>query len=786
MVINQSTARAAIDWRSFNIERGQSVTFAQPDAKSITLNKVLGNDASAILGSLRANGQVFLVNPNGVYFSPTATVDTAALLVSSLGMSTQDFMSGSNAFALTASSASSGVVRNEGVLTSAPGGFVVLAGGQVLNLGEINTPQGTAALLAGKSVTIDRQGDGLVRFTLDAGVVRALVENSGTIAANGGSVALMAAAIDGAMGTVVNQTGVIRANGMDEKGGMVTLRAIGGDTVVRGRIEANGSGPGAAGGVIQVLGDRVGLFDQAAITATGDGAGGIVHVGGGYQGIGDTPTSTRTIVGPGVTINASSLVSGHGGEVVVWSDGRTDFLGSIMAVGGAAGGDGGLAETSGKQALSMHGVVNVTAANGNGGTWLLDPNNITIAAANANLDATGLPANGGATFFQDDATGTNATVSAASLGAQLTGGATIIVRTSNNGTAGGSGSITVNSAVTAAGSGTLNLIANGDITINQAIASAGGANTLNVGLFAGSDGAPATVAGAGNQAGVISSAAAGSITTNGGDITLVGSAISLGGAMNTSGVSGTGNVSMTSTLGGISQSGVGTITAKGIATLDSGASNTVLNLVGNDFQGTVNATGGVVSLSDTNALTAVLTASGAGTLQSGGALVASGSAAGLTTTSGGTTAFGVTTVNGALGVTSTGAVTQTGALVVSGVTTLNSGATAITLDRTDNDFQATVNATGGVVSLRDTNALTAALTASGAGTLQSGGALVASGSAAGLTTTSGGTTAFGVTTVNGALGVTSTGAVTQTGALVVSGVTTLNSGGDSDHAGPYG
>jgi hypothetical protein len=218
------------------------------------------------------------------------------------------------------------------------------------------------------------------------------------------------------------------------------------------------------------------------------------------------------------------------------------------------------------------------------------------------------------------------------------------------------------------------------------------------------------------------------------------------------------------------------LVVSGVTTLNSGATAITLDRTDNDFQATVNATGGVVSLRDTNALTAALTASGAGTLQSGGALVASGSAAGLTTTSGGTTAFGVTTVNGTLGVTSTGDVTQTGALVVSGVTTLNSGATAITLDRTDNDFQATVNATGGVVSLRDTNALTAALTASGAGTLQSGGALVASGSAAGLTTTSGGTTAFDVTTVNGALGVTSTGAVTQTGALVVSGVTTLNSG----------
>ncbi len=381
-LINQTTPRAAIDWRSFSIDRGQTVTFVQPDGSSVALNRVLGGDQSAIFGALRANGQVFLVNPNGVYFSPTATVDTAALLVSTLGMSTQGFMAGSSKLTLSGTGAP-GTVRNEGVLTAAPGGFVVLAGGQVFNLGEINTPQGTAALLAGKSITIDREGDGLVRFAVDAGAVRALVDNSGTITANGGSAVLLAYAIDSAMSTVVNQTGVVRANSVEERGGMVTLRAIGGDTVVRGRIEANG----ATGGTVTILGDRVGLFDQASISATGQGAGGMVHIGGGYQGVGEAQNATRTVVGSGVTIDVSSLGNGNGGEAVVWSDGRTDFNGAILARGGARGGDGGFVEVSGKGILVFQGSVTTQAALGRDGTLLLDPDNIFITGGAANSGA---------------------------------------------------------------------------------------------------------------------------------------------------------------------------------------------------------------------------------------------------------------------------------------------------------------------------------------------------------------------------------------------------------------
>ena len=80
MRIDQASARAAIDWQSFNIGAQASVTFSQPSASAIALNRVLGASGSEILGRLSANGQVFLVNPNGILFGRGAQVDAGGLL----------------------------------------------------------------------------------------------------------------------------------------------------------------------------------------------------------------------------------------------------------------------------------------------------------------------------------------------------------------------------------------------------------------------------------------------------------------------------------------------------------------------------------------------------------------------------------------------------------------------------------------------------------------------------------------------------------------------------------
>src|SRR5439155_18105275 len=93
MQLVQGSTRAALDWNTFSIGSQAAVTFNQPSASSIALNRVLGNNASEIYGRLTANGQVFLLNPNGVLFARGAQVDVGGLIASTLSMSSDDFMS---------------------------------------------------------------------------------------------------------------------------------------------------------------------------------------------------------------------------------------------------------------------------------------------------------------------------------------------------------------------------------------------------------------------------------------------------------------------------------------------------------------------------------------------------------------------------------------------------------------------------------------------------------------------------------------------------------------------
>ena len=94
LVINQTSQNASINWQTFNIGAAESVKFAQPNSSSVALNRVLGSDPSRILGSLSANGKVFLVNPNGILFGKNATVNVGGLVASALDIGDTDFMAG--------------------------------------------------------------------------------------------------------------------------------------------------------------------------------------------------------------------------------------------------------------------------------------------------------------------------------------------------------------------------------------------------------------------------------------------------------------------------------------------------------------------------------------------------------------------------------------------------------------------------------------------------------------------------------------------------------------------
>ncbi|MDY7006926.1 MAG: filamentous hemagglutinin N-terminal domain-containing protein, partial [Cyanobacteriota bacterium] len=131
------------------------------------------------------------------------------------------------------------------------------------------------------------------------------------------------------------------------------------------------------GGQINVLGDRVAIID-ANINADGLNGGGQILIGGDFQGNGIVPNSQQTFVNNNSFISADATTNGDGGQVIIWSDGITNFAGNISAKGGDFSGDGGFVEVSGKQQLIFDGNVNVSAAFGTPGTILLDPENITV------------------------------------------------------------------------------------------------------------------------------------------------------------------------------------------------------------------------------------------------------------------------------------------------------------------------------------------------------------------------------------------------------------------------
>lgn len=168
MTINQTSQNAVLNWQSFSIGANEAVRFIQPNSASVALNRVLGNDPSNILGSLTANGKVFLVNPNGILFGRGASVNVGGLVASTLDINNSDFMAGRYKFAGTSTAS----IVNQGTIHAADGGYVALLGANVSNEGVIAAKLGSVVLAGGKAMTLDVAGDGLLNLTIDqAGVV---------------------------------------------------------------------------------------------------------------------------------------------------------------------------------------------------------------------------------------------------------------------------------------------------------------------------------------------------------------------------------------------------------------------------------------------------------------------------------------------------------------------------------------------------------------------------------------------------------------------------------------
>ena len=261
MTINQTSQNTAINWKSFNIAKDNTVQFVQPNSTSVALNRVIGQDPSVILGNLTANGQVFLINANGVLFGKTDQVNVAGLVASTLNITDADFAAGRYRF-----TGSGGTVVNQGSI-NADRGYVAMLGANVSNQGLIQANMGTVALAAGTAITLDVVGDGLLNVTVDQGAVQALIENGGLLRADGGNVLMTAQGAGDLLKSVVNNTGIVQAQSLENRSGKILLLGDmqSGTLNMTGVLDASAPG-GGNGGFIETSAANVYIADSARVT----------------------------------------------------------------------------------------------------------------------------------------------------------------------------------------------------------------------------------------------------------------------------------------------------------------------------------------------------------------------------------------------------------------------------------------------------------------------------------------------------------------------------------------
>ncbi|WP_168208348.1 YDG domain-containing protein [Janthinobacterium tructae] len=392
--VTQASQNLSLNWQSFNTSSGETVNFVQPSASAIAVNRIGGNSATQFYGALNANGQVYLINPNGVLFGAGSQINVGGLVASTLD--TGDAGLGGATRRFTGSG--SGSIINQGAINTGNGGYVAFIGNQVSNSGTINARAGTVALGAGSDVTLSFSGDSLVQLQVNQGTLNNLAENGGLINADGGAVWLSAGARDTVLASVVNNTGIIQARSVEQVGGTIVLGAGSAGTATNsGTLDAVGVTAGAIGGTVKVLGGAVTLAAGSLTDVSGDAGGGTALIGGNFLGAGAEQNAHTTTVAAGASIKADAMTAGNGGSVAVWSDGATQFNGSITARGGSTAGNGGQVETSGKSLnINASAAVNTGSPHGVPGDWLLDPDDITIgnnSVFNNGLNAVSYPIN---------------------------------------------------------------------------------------------------------------------------------------------------------------------------------------------------------------------------------------------------------------------------------------------------------------------------------------------------------------------------------------------------------
>ena len=728
MDINQSSTRAVIDWQTFNVGVQAQIHFSQPSPSSAILNRVIDTQASQIFGRITANGQVFLSNPNGVYFAPSATVDVGALVATTHAISNSDFMAGRYSFSRNGAT---GSVVNEGSLKAALGGYIALLAPEVRNQGIVVAQMGTVVLAAGEAYELQFDSNNtLANLRVTPAAIKTLVDNGRAVQAPGGLIILSAQAVNQVQGSVVNNSGTLEATAIAHYSGRIFLDAgDSGEALVSGQMSV--SSPDGKGGDITVTGTKVHLTSSAFLDATGGLGGGNVQVGGSWQGQNASiRQSLETQIDPGARLDASATVTGDGGTVVAWSDvanlaSVTRAYGTFLANGGVNGGNGGRVETSGHAVDTAGAFVSASALKGQSGLWLIDPADATITQAVA--DGYVATLNTG-TSVTNTVTGnivasgnvslTKTAGSDATLTLQATGYIALVNAASYIGTT-SSAKASASSVVIGSTLNKLNLVFNPGsgggaggfwLPFGSSLTTNGGNVTIGGGISAVAEAVGTGIASYENNALFRGASINGNINAGGGNITVLGAGANGAGVLAARGVSIGGSISTMGT-GTIGITGTGFGASDGV-----GLGDAVVLL-----NGSLSAANGAISVTGTK-----------GTLNAINIANAGSSIA--------TTGTGSVTLNALSGVLNTlGSIDSSGAVLLKAQADIITGAgSSITTHNQPVVFWANSSATGGYISLGDNAPITtnggSLWLGGGSGTVTWNGLTVGDGYAQGRTT----------------------------------------------------
>ncbi len=399
LTITQTSDKAVIDWSGFSIGQGNAVQFN--NGSGATLNRVMGGNLSSIDGLLSATGSVYLINPNGVIVGKSGVVKVGGgFYASTLDIGNANFLNGGD---LTFAGPSLASVVNLGQI-GALGGDVALVAANVRNDGTVAAPNGALGLLAGNRILMRDSA-------VDDGRFLVLSGGAGTSATNTGAVEAATAELRAQGGNVYamagNTQGLIRATGVSSHDGRIFLSA-------------------GEGGAVKVSG--------STLAATSNGNGGTIAL-----------TGQQITVASDVTLDASGKdVGGTVTAIADMNSGQLDFHGTALAKGALSGG---FIETSGHKVDFIGGLFDTTGAKS--GTWLVDPDDLTVDASAA------------ATIQTNLATG-NVTLQTTSTTASGPGNSTS-----------GSGDITINSDISWSSANTLTLDSYHSIQVNANLTASG-------------------------------------------------------------------------------------------------------------------------------------------------------------------------------------------------------------------------------------------------------------------------------------------------------------------------